>query len=42
MAVGIALSTIPIRFVGLRIKLFVPDFDRSPSRKRVVAIARFL
>ena len=38
MAVGIALGTIPIVFVGLLIKVFVPDFDRSPLRS-VVAIA---
>ena len=38
MAVGIALGTIPIVFVGLLIKLFVPDFNRSPLRS-VVAIA---
>ena len=38
MAVGIALGTIPIVFMGLLIKVFVPDFDSSPLRS-IVAIA---
>lgn len=32
MALGIILGTIPILFFGLLIKLFIPDFDKSPLR----------
>lgn len=38
MALGIALGTIPIVFFGLLIKVFVPDFDKSPLRS-LAAIA---
>ncbi|WP_373536636.1 undecaprenyl-diphosphate phosphatase [Microcoleus sp.] len=40
MALGIALGTIPIVFFGLLIKIFVPDFDKSPLRSLAsIAIA---
>jgi undecaprenyl-diphosphatase len=32
LAVAIALGTIPILFGGLLIKIFVPDYDKSPLR----------
>lgn len=32
MALGIALGTLPIVFFGLMIKIFIPDFDKSPLR----------
>lgn len=32
MSLGIALGTLPILAVGLGIKLWVPDYDRSPLR----------
>jgi len=38
LALGIALGTIPIVFFGLLIKLFFPNFDRSPLRS-LTAIA---
>ena len=40
MAIGIGLGTIPIVFLGLLIKVFIPDFDNSPLRSTVaIAIA---
>ena len=40
MALGIALGTIPIVFLGLLIKILVPDFDKSPLRSLAsIAIA---
>ncbi|MEG3940854.1 MULTISPECIES: undecaprenyl-diphosphate phosphatase [unclassified Microcoleus] len=40
MALGIALGTIPIVFFGLLIKIFVPNFDKSPLRSLAsIAIA---
>jgi len=40
MALGIALGTIPIVFLGLLIKILVPDFDNSPLRSLAsIAIA---
>ena len=40
MAVGIGLGTIPIVFLGLLIKVFIPDFENSPLRSTVaIAIA---
>ena len=40
MLVGIGLGTIPIVFLGLLIKVFIPDFDNSPLRSTVaIAIA---
>lgn len=40
LATGIALGTIPIVFIGLLIKVLVPDFDNSPLRSlRSIAIA---
>ncbi|MFZ4728197.1 MAG: undecaprenyl-diphosphate phosphatase [Pseudanabaena sp.] len=38
LAVAIALGTIPILFGGLLIKIFVPDYDKSPLRS-LTAIA---
>ncbi|HEY9846682.1 MAG TPA: undecaprenyl-diphosphate phosphatase, partial [Candidatus Caenarcaniphilales bacterium] len=38
IALGIALGTLPIVFFGLLIKVFIPDFDRSPLRS-LAAIA---
>jgi undecaprenyl-diphosphatase len=38
LAVAIVLGTFPILFVGLLIKIFVPDYDKSPLRS-LVAIA---
>ncbi len=38
MALGIGLGTLPILFFGLLIKVFIPDFDRSPLRS-LAAIA---
>ena len=38
LAIAIALGTFPILFVGLLIKIFVPDYDKSPLRS-LVAIA---
>lgn len=38
IALGIVLGTLPIIFVGLLIKILVPDFDRSPLRS-LAAIA---
>ncbi|MFB2837903.1 undecaprenyl-diphosphate phosphatase [Floridanema evergladense] len=32
LALGIAFGTIPIVFLGLLIKIFIPDFDNSPLR----------
>lgn len=32
MAVGIVLGTLPIVVAGILIKVFIPDFDRSPLR----------
>lgn len=43
MAVGIVAGTIPILAGGLLIKIFVPDFDRSPLRSMTtIAIASIL
>jgi len=40
LAVAIALGTIPILFGGLLIKIFVPDYDKSPLRSlAAIAIA---
>ncbi|MCL1491304.1 MAG: undecaprenyl-diphosphate phosphatase [Pseudanabaena sp. Salubria-1] len=40
LAVAIALGTIPILFGGLLIKIFVPDYDKSPLRSlTAIAIA---
>ncbi len=40
LGLGIALGTLPIVVVGLAVKLFVPDFDRSPLRTTAaIAIA---
>ncbi len=40
LAVAIALGTIPILFGGLLIKVFVPDYDKSPLRSlTAIAIA---
>jgi undecaprenyl-diphosphatase len=40
MALGIALGTIPIVVFGLLIKIFIPDFDKSPLRSMgAIAIA---
>ncbi|MFN5304250.1 MAG: undecaprenyl-diphosphate phosphatase, partial [Pseudanabaena sp.] len=40
LAVAIALGTIPILFGGLLIKIFVPDYDKSPLRSLTsIAIA---
>ncbi len=40
IALGIVLGTLPIIFVGLLIKILVPDFDRSPLRSlSAIAIA---
>lgn len=40
IALGIVLGTLPIIFVGLLIKILVPDFDRSPLRSlAAIAIA---
>jgi undecaprenyl-diphosphatase len=40
MALGIALGTIPIVVFGLLIKVFIPDFDKSPLRSMgAIAIA---
>ena len=40
LAVAIALGTIPILLVGLLIKIFVPDYDKSPLRSlTAIAIA---
>jgi len=40
IAVGIGLGSIPIVFLGLLIKVFIPDFDNSPLRSTVaIAIA---
>ena len=38
MVMGIGLGTLPIVFFGLLLKVFVPDFDRSPLRS-LIAIA---
>jgi undecaprenyl-diphosphatase len=38
MALGIVLGTVPIVFLGLLIKILIPDFDRSPLRS-LAAIA---
>ena len=38
LAVAITLGTIPILFGGLLIKIFVPDYDKSPLRS-LIAIA---
>jgi undecaprenyl-diphosphatase len=32
LALGIALGTLPIIFLGLCVKIFIPDFDNSPLR----------
>ena len=32
LAIGIALGSLPIIFVGLLIKVFIPDYDNSPVR----------
>lgn len=38
--VGISLGTVPIVFLGLLIKLFIPDYDNSPLRSlTAIAIA---
>lgn len=43
MAAGIALGTLPIVFFGLLIKIFIPDFDKSPLRSLgAIAIASIL
>jgi undecaprenyl-diphosphatase len=40
LAVAIAIGTIPILFGGLLIKIFVPDYDKSPLRSlTAIAIA---
>ena len=40
LAVAIALGTLPILLVGLLIKIFVPDYDKSPLRSlTAIAIA---
>ena len=40
LAIAIALGTFPILFVGLLIKIFVPDYDKSPLRSlAAIAIA---
>jgi len=40
LAIAIALGTIPILFGGLLIKIFVPDYDKSPLRSlTAIAIA---
>ncbi len=40
LALGIALGTIPVVFFGLLIKIFIPDFDKSPLRSLgAIAIA---
>lgn len=40
IALGIALGTIPVVFFGLLIKIFIPDFDKSPLRSLgAIAIA---
>jgi undecaprenyl-diphosphatase len=40
LSLGIILGTIPIVFLGLLIKIFVPDFDNSPIRSLgAIAIA---
>ena len=40
IAVGMGLGTIPIVFLGLGIKVFIPDFDNSPVRSTAaIAIA---
>lgn len=40
IALGIALGTLPILVGGLSIKLFIPDFDKSPLRSvGMIAIA---
>jgi undecaprenyl-diphosphatase len=38
LGLGILIGTVPILFFGILIKLFIPDFDRSPLRS-MVAIA---
>lgn len=43
MAMGIGLGTLPIVFFGLLLKVFVPDFDRSPLRSLgAIAIASII
>ena len=40
IGLGIALGTIPVVFFGLLIKIFIPDFDKSPLRSLgAIAIA---
>ncbi len=40
LAIAIALGTLPIVFAGLLIKIFVPDYDKSPLRSlAAIAIA---
>lgn len=40
LGLGILIGTVPILFFGILIKLFIPDFDRSPIRSMVaIAIA---
>ncbi|MGH2416002.1 MAG: undecaprenyl-diphosphate phosphatase, partial [Microcystaceae cyanobacterium] len=40
LALGIGLGTLPILFLGLLLKIFVPDLDRSPLRSMTtIAIA---
>ena len=43
LAIAIALGTIPILFGGLLIKIFVPDYDKSPLRSlAAIAIASII
>jgi undecaprenyl-diphosphatase len=43
LAIAIALGTFPILFVGLLIKIFVPDYDKSPLRSlAAIAIASIM
>ncbi|MBW4665208.1 MAG: undecaprenyl-diphosphate phosphatase [Chroococcus sp. CMT-3BRIN-NPC107] len=40
LAIGIALGSLPIIFVGVLIKVFIPDYDNSPVRSlAAIAIA---